>query len=345
MPCWQSLGTVNSMKSRSWLHAFNDLSIAAKLNVGFGILVALILVGVGLIFAAGRTATADIDRTRDERAPAALASAQAQSSLLDMQANVRGYLALGDLDYIDGYNKAKEVFEDNLVVLDTLSTDWTDAEDIQRLKTLKETFDAWSPIPQQLFELHDDPIANEQALRIESNEFRPSSSLLLQQIGELISSQEDRPSTPQQNDLLSNLIDLRTSHQAMATNLRAYAISGDVGFKVGYGENLDANRNAFQQLLEQHDLMTREQQRQLDQLQAQRSELLALPQQIFAAIEGERTVEDLYLFRTEVEPLAETMVALLSEMTAVQQGYLQADLDRSKAGLTRVQVRSCLAGC
>ena len=138
--------------------------------------------------------------------------------------------------------------------------------------------------------------------------------------------------------------DVRISHQAMATNLRAYAISGDVGFKFGYGENLDANRSAFQQLLESRDLMTGEQQQQLALLQKERSELLTLPQQIFTAIEGERTVEDLYLFRTEAEPLAETMVMMLGQMTMAQQSYLQADLDRSKVGLTRVQYQILLGG-
>ena len=152
------------MRPRSWAQAFNDLPIAAKLNVGFGVLVFLSLIGVGLIFAAGQRATADINMTRDVRAPAALASAQAQASLLDMQANVRGYLALGDLRYIDDYNKAKEHFEENLALLNALSADWTKDDDIQRLNDLKVIFDAWSPIPEQLFELHDDPIANQQAL-------------------------------------------------------------------------------------------------------------------------------------------------------------------------------------
>ncbi len=344
MNCWLSLGSVSSMRPRSWAQAFNDLSIAAKLNVGFGVLVFLILIGVGLIFAAGRRATADINMTRDVRAPAALASAQAQASLLDMQANVRGYLALGDLRYIDDYNKAKEHFEENLALLNALSADWTKDDDIQQLNDLKVIFDAWSPIPEQLFELHDDPIANQQALRIESTDFRPASALVLQQIDTLISLQERQFPTPEQSDLLSNMSNVRSSHQAMVTNLRAYAISGDVGFKFGYGENLDANRTAFQQLVEARDLMTGEQQQVLALLQTERSELLRLPQQIFTAIEGERTVEDLYLFRTEAEPLAETMVMLLGQMTIAQQSYLQADLDRSKVGLTRVQYQILLGG-
>ncbi|MEZ4616353.1 MAG: hypothetical protein R2867_12740 [Caldilineaceae bacterium] len=55
---------------------FNDLSIGQKLNIGFGILVLLLLLIVGLIFAAGRDATESINLTIDVRVPAALASAR-----------------------------------------------------------------------------------------------------------------------------------------------------------------------------------------------------------------------------------------------------------------------------
>ena len=98
------------MKPWSLARAFRDLNIDAKLRLGFGVLVLLTLLVVGLIFVASRLATENINLTENARVPAVLASAQAQSSLLKMQAAVRGYLAVGDLQNIDDYKKAKEIF-------------------------------------------------------------------------------------------------------------------------------------------------------------------------------------------------------------------------------------------
>jgi hypothetical protein len=72
------------------------LNIGGKLTVGFGILVALTLLVVGLNYLGSFKAVTNINRTGDLRAPSALASAQAQANLLRMLGEVRGYLALGD---------------------------------------------------------------------------------------------------------------------------------------------------------------------------------------------------------------------------------------------------------
>ena len=327
-----------------WTRRFTDLSIGAKLNVGFGLMALLMLVMVGLIFAAGSVATANINLTRDARVPAVLASTQARSSLLKMQASVRGYLVLGDLQYIDSYNKAKAVFEENLALLEALSSDWPNAEDIQRLDELKRAYAAWSPIPPRLFALHDNPIENQPALRMENAEFRPQSAALMQEVDSLVELQKARSPSLENRDLLANMIDFQTSLQALVTNLRAYAISGDVAFKFGYGENLDANSQVLGRLLSKQDLLLDEQQALLDEIERQRNALLALSQPIFAAIEGDRSVEDLHLFRLEMEPLAKDMLALLGEMTAAQQGYLQADLEHSKQSLARVQIQTLWGG-
>ena len=115
---------------------FKDLKIGRKLDIGFGIFVILMFLVVGSIFVAGRRATQNINLTEDVRVPAALSSAQAQSSLLEMQASLRGYLVLSDLNNIDTYNKAKAVFEINLAQLETLSADWDSAEDETRAKRI-----------------------------------------------------------------------------------------------------------------------------------------------------------------------------------------------------------------
>jgi PAS domain S-box-containing protein len=132
----------------------NDLSIGNKLNIGFGMLVGLTLLVVGLGFLGSRGAIQDIQRTTYLRAPIALASTRAQVNLLRMQTSVRGYLALGDPQYRDDYQGARQAFEANLAELEALLAN-EGGEDIHRLNELDATFQEWSTLPERLFELHD----------------------------------------------------------------------------------------------------------------------------------------------------------------------------------------------
>lgn len=326
------------------MRTFNNLNLGLKLNIGFGILVLLTFLVVGLIFEAGREATQNIDLTQQVRVPATLASAQAQFSLLQMQASLRGYLILSDLQNIDDFNKAKEVFKVNLAQLEALSANWSNPDDVRRLNELKITFAAWSPIPQRLFELHDDPQKNQPALRLESLDFQPLNSSILSHLDQMIELQKDRASSSKNRAISAYLVDLHTSFQAMATNLRAYSTSGDLAFKFGYANNLLINSSAWKNVLSQEALLTDDQKSSFKEITQTRQKLLALPLQIFAAIEGEHTYEDLYLFKTEAEPRAEQMLQLLHEMTMDQQALLQTDLDRGRQSLVNVQLQTLIGG-
>ena len=337
-------GTPSRLSRIPGMRSFNNLNIGMRLNIGFGILVLLTLLVVGLIFDASRQATQNINLTEDVHVPAALASTRAQSSLLKMQAAVRGYLVLGDLKNIDDYNKAKAIFETNLAQLEMLSENWPDAQDIHRLDELKSMFEAWSPISERLFELHDNPQENRPALRLERLEFHPLNQVVLQNLDQIIETQEQREPTIQNRELLATMVDLKTSFQAMATNLHAYATSGDLTFKYGYASNLNANRLAWEDLEASKSVLTANQQRLFADVTQTRQELLLMPLEIFEIIESERAYEDLYLSKTEAEPQAAQMLALLDEMTTGQQALLRADLNKGRQSLAGVRMQTIVSG-
>ncbi len=317
---------------------FHNLNIGNKLTIGFGILVGLLLVVVGLIFVAGRAATDSINLTVDVRVPTALAAGRAQTSLLQMRAAVRGYLAVGDLQNIDDYNKAKALFQENLGELKRLSRDWSNAEDIRQLNALIDTFAAWLPLPTKLFALHDNPLNNQPALRLETMEAQPLSTAFRNGIDQLLAQATADPA------LLTLLADLRTSWQAMSTNLRAYATTGDPVFKFGYADSLVRNSTLWGEVAAQAGQLQGTQATTLQQLHVTRDEFLRLPDQIFAVVEGERSHEDLYLFQHTLEPQAEAMVELLEGLTAGQQMRLQQELDAGKRSLAGVQYQTLVSG-
>lgn len=326
------------------INLLNKLSIGWKLNLGFGLLVVLTLLVVVFSAIGSYQATQNINLTGDLRVPAALASAQAQTSLLEMMASLRGYLALGDPNLIEEYNIAQQTFEGNLVEMERLAVASTDPEPIRRLTELKTIFAAWSTLSEQMFELHDNPRRNQPALRIYLVEVRPLSVVILGETDHIIQLQRQRETSLENSDLLTHMIDFQTSFEAMMTSLHAYTTGGDLRFKTGYTTRLPLNTAAWESIRRRRDLLTEEQQHQLENIAQAREKLFSLPFQIFEAVEGEHVYEDLYLFRTKSAPQAEQMLYLLNEMTSTQQELLQADLTKGRQGLSNAQIQSFVGG-
>lgn len=323
---------------------FKNLSIGNKLNIGFSVLIVLTFLAVYSVFVAGRAATEKINLTEDERVPSTLALARAQTSLLSMQASVRGYLVLGDLQYIDNYNKAKEDFDASLIELQTLSVNWTNHNDIQHLDELKTIYETWTPVPNRLFELHDTPLENQPALRITNLEYQPAHAAVIDHLDRLIRAQEHRESSPENHALLEAMTGLQTSFQVMNTNLQAYARSGDLSFKYAYTLNLEINASAWHDLLAQRSSLDTDQQLLFEDVAQSRDQLLKYPGQVFSLVEGERSHEDLFLFSTEIEPQTSRMLELLNEMTWGQQAILQTDLSAGRQSLANAQLLTLFGG-
>jgi len=326
----------------SGIRLLNDLSIGGKLNIGFGVLVGLTLLVAGLGTVAGNEATRKIEIAEGQRVPTVLVLSRAQTSLLAMQSSVRGYLVLSNLQNRDDYNRAKLVFETSLAELEEHAAFNTDQENIRRIEELKNTFEAWVALPERLFELHDDPDENQPAVRIARLQIQPLHTAVLDEIEALIESEEQR-GTPRP-ELLEDLTDFQTTFDIMATNLKAYAASGNLNNKFIYANQLNSNNSIWEELQSKRSLLDEEQQATLDNIINVREQLLALSFEIFHAVEGERAYEDLYLFRTEVIPRTEYMLDLLDELTTGQQRLLQTDLSEAKDELARSQSQTMIGG-
>ena len=136
------------------------LGIGTKLTVGFGTLAGLTLLVVALAFVAGRDATRDIEVSEAVRAPASLASAQAQEALLSMQLHLRGFLVLSDREDVGQYDAARQAFEKALTSLEGLAAGWEEDER-KRMQALTAGYERWKRLPPRLFELHEDTLRNQ----------------------------------------------------------------------------------------------------------------------------------------------------------------------------------------
>ncbi len=317
--------------------------IGRRLTLGFGALAVVTLLVAALAFVAGRNATKDIHLTESVRAPASQASAQAQASLLRMQLNVRGYLVLSDPVDIEQYDMAKQVFEKNLAALQAMSDNWS-KEEAKWITELTATYARWAKLPRQLFALHDNPLKNRPALRIARVDIQALRIRILDATDAMIGIQKAREVSPQNRELLTDLLGFQTSFDAMATNLMAYGASGELNFKLAYGPQLATNAAVWNTLSGKRRLLSPEQRAKLDTIARDRAQFAELALQIVSILNGEHAYEDLYLYRTEVAPQAEVLLGLLEKVTQRQQAQLQTGLGRARNSLADARLQTAAGG-
>jgi CHASE3 domain sensor protein/GAF domain-containing protein len=320
-----------------------NLQIGTKLTIGFGVLVALTLVVVGLNYYASTNATVNIDRTDEVSVPTALTSARAQANLLRMLADVRGFLALGDPQYRESYQQVSQNFSDDLAELEQLSPKFSE-ENKQRIQTLRATFEEWSKWPDELFELRGDQLAREPAYRVLATDGSRNAGRVLLDLSTLISTQSQREATDANVTLLGDMARFQASFAATFSGLRGYVTTRNDVYKQEYEGNLELMLNHWETLQRKRDAMNTTQQEALDRIAENLDDFLTLPDSIIADLEGERWREDLYLFRTETTPLAEQMQELLLELTNDQQQQLQMNLAEGRQGLAQSNRQALVSG-
>ena len=326
------------------LATFKPPGISGKLTLGFGTLVGFTLLVVALTFVAGRNATNEINLSEAVRGPASLTSAQAQANLLKMQLHVRGYLVLSDPTDIEQYDTAKRAFESSLATLQAISASWADDVAASQVAKLMTIYEQWAKLPQQLFELHNNPLKNRPALRLARLDVQALRVRILDETDAMIGIQKTRERSQQNRELLATLGSFQTSFDAMATNLMAYGASGELDFKLGYGPQLATNAAIWKALSAERSLLTTEQQVRLDAIARSRAEFAELALQIVSILNGEHAYEDLYLYRTEVAPQAEEMLSLLADVTSRQQTQLQTGLGRARRSLADARLETVAGG-
>jgi HAMP domain-containing protein len=276
-------------------------------------------------------------------APLTLTSARAQGNLLELVADLQAYLALGDARYRDGCAANQAEFESDLAELDAIirQTDGQDSAEYQKLTAslaeLRLLYGRWSALIPQLFELRDDQLRREPALRILIVEAAPLINKVITHSGSMIRTQEERAATAEDAALLGAMAGFQSSFYAMVAGLRGYVTTGRASFKFEYAANSDANRQAWEILSRQRSLLSPSQLEDLADIETARATFQALLTHIFAAAEGEHAREDLYLFRTEAVPVAETLELILAQETMLQQDLLQSELSHGQEQLRMSQ--------
>src|SRR5438105_2718029 len=187
---------------------------------------------------------------------------------------------LSDRVDLKQYQLAREDFEKSLASLQVMSRSWPEPDAVKWAAELTATYERWAKLPQQLFELHDDPIKNRPALQLARFHVQPLRVQILGEIDTMIGIQKTREAASQNRELMADLAGFESSFDAMATNVMAYGASGEADFKIGYGSQLATNAVIWKSLSAKRSRLSAEQRTRLDVIAQQRAEVAELALQI-----------------------------------------------------------------
>ena len=335
-----NFGINKSFKRLSEAGFLNRLKIGPKLRLGFGILILLILLTGLLNYIGTSRASSSFNRTKDLRLPTALVSSEAEGAMLSMLANIQAYLSLGEPQFREEYSRAREDFETQLAQLESLAANGMGPAGNQRLTDLKIKFEAWGTLPDQMFALRDDPLANQPAQRILAEEGQPRMVAIIGNITGMIEQQASREPSLRNLGLFKDLTDFRSAFSGMSAGIQGYLNTLDPIYKDEYLASLAASEDAWARVIDNRELLTREQVAHFERIVENREAFSPLPEQMFAAAESERVREDLYLLSTQAEPLAAEILQILDELVNSQQELLQADVNEGGERLAATQVQT-----
>ena len=333
----------------AYKHITYSLNISSKLNLSFGILATLTFLVLGRSYIAGFWATQKIQQTQYVLMPRVLASEKAQENLLDMLLNVRGYTITGESEFRNRYEQARLKFEANIARLDVLLLQQGAAgvaaePDRERLEQLHKEYKRWSSLPEQLFFLKDSDLDNQPALMKFIEEVEAPAQQISTKIEEILTTQETQASSRQDFSLLNEMFKLQGSFALMLGDLKGYIATQNSSVRFEYASALKKNQAAWEILTSQQFLLTSEQQKMLDELNHLRSQFLEDSTDIFDIVEGDHFRKDIYLFKTEAEPITLIMLELLDAIVTNQQERLSQDLQTGSRNLASAQWQGLLAG-
>ncbi|HRQ40360.1 MAG TPA: HAMP domain-containing protein [Chloroflexota bacterium] len=318
---------------------FRRIPISRKLTIGFSILVLLTLLVAALSYFSSDDASQKIEDTNQLRVPIALEAAAAESNLLRMLSNTRGYLALGDERFLYDYLAAQIAFESNLDNLEPLlaATGSSNQEQLAILSQLRMallTYDDWA---EESFVLRDDQLAREPAYKIVATEGTTLAGNVLLDTQKVIDSVA-REAAIEDVAVLRDLARFQSSFLAMLSGLRSYTTTRNRSYRSEYIANSLLNDQAWTALQERigRGEFNEEQVTLLTAVGVNREAFLVLPEeQVFPVLESDEWRQDLLLFREKVLPLADDMLRLLENITASQQLQLQRELGAGTVSLSQ----------
>lgn len=316
------------------------ITIKNKLNLAFGSLIGVTFLIMGVNYWSSVQATLNINRTEELRMPIALSSSEAQSDLLKMLSNVRGYLVTGDAVFRQQYQESRHAFEENLHEMEQLFQQWNVPIQLEQLKNLRRFYEIWSELPPYLFDLKDNRLKSEPGFRLWEQEGELLAIHILANIDKISQGQSLRFLSD--IELFQEMINLKSLFSLLVADIRNYISTREDEYRFDYTAHYRKSKASLENIQSRSYLLSQSQQEALNDIIEDFAEIEIIIENTVEIIDSDRYREDLHIYQSKAEPIAKEMLIILNYIVETQKQQFRSELTSGVSSLNSAQIQTLI---
>ena len=312
------------------MSTLKKLSINAKINISFGVLLLIFLILITASIWKTQENKHITDKIVDLRIPTSQASLGMINGMNHSLAALRGWMLLGKDQFKTERGSAwSDEIEPSLEKMTEMSANWTNQENVAALGLIKNKLNEFKRYQQEIETMANTP-SNTPATEILLNKAAPLAAGIVGNITTVIDLEKKLPATPERKQLLGMMADFRGSFGMGLASIRAFLLSGDPSFKSDFEKLWETNLARFKSLINASHLFTAEQKKAFATLSQERDLFSSLPPEMFKIRGSEEWNRANHWLGTRAAPTAKAIVGILQKMVADQKQLLGQDMVRGK---------------
>ena len=306
---------------------FKNMTIGKKIGLGYGV-ITFILMGVVLAtIQQVKTMETITKRVIELRTPTAHASLMMLNGINHSLASLRGWIILGDPKFQTERALAwAEQINPSLKQMHRLAADWTDMENIIRLKSVEKEIDAFKATQQKIEDIARTP-ENSPAQKILFDKAEPLEKDIVTIVSKMIKLEMKNKITSKNKQLIGILANIETTTSLSLERADEFLLSGKAEFKKESQENWKKNVEHILILQENKKTLNSEQSKNFEKLQRGLNQFGPLLEDIIRIRSGEEWNIANYWVKTQATLVAFRIKELLNDMSANQEKLLENDVD------------------
>ena len=306
---------------------FKNMTIGKKIGLGYGV-ITFILMGVVLAtIQQVKTMETITKRVIELRTPTAHASLMMLNGINHSLASLRGWIILGDPKFQTERALAwAEQINPSLKQMHRLAADWTDMENIIRLKSVEKEIDAFKATQQKIEDIARTP-ENSPAQKILFDKAEPLEKDIVTIVSKMIKLEMKNKITSKNKQLIGILANIETTTSLSLERADEFLLSGKAEFKKESQENWKKNVEHMLTLQENKKTLNSEQSKNFEKLQRGLNQFGPLLEDIIRIRSGEEWNIANYWVKTQATLVAFRIKELLNDMSANQEKLLENDVD------------------
>jgi len=285
-------------------------SIRGRLIAGFVMVLLVYVLSVIVTASKVTDISENSGRIANLRVPTAATSAKLASNVNASLASLRGWMLTGNDVFKAERSAVWTDIDKNIAAMSQFSKNWTVPANIKRLNDLK-TILAEFRTAQANVERIANSAESYPANQILINKAAPLAAIQAAQITAMIDEELTRDATKARKNLLGIMADVRGSLAISLANIRAYLLSGDIGFKNKFDTSWAKNETRFGDLSKSSRLFSASQSAAFDAFKSARMDFAPLPVSMFEIRGSNRWNMANYTLVTEAAPRAGKILDIL----------------------------------